>query len=89
MFYLLTRGQSIEVSSQILRKARSHKLLVPSIKIRVRRCQWLSPMPASPQQVFTAPMLSLRPQLIAKWADAVCTKSAAAQAPAAEARQAA
>ena len=31
--YLLTRGQSIKVFSQILRKARQHKLLVPNMKV--------------------------------------------------------
>ena len=34
--YLLTRGQSIKVFSQILRKARQHKLLVPNIKVRLQ-----------------------------------------------------
>ena len=32
--FLLTRGQSIKVFSQLLRKARQHGLLVPNIKVR-------------------------------------------------------
>ena len=31
--FLLTRGQSIKVFSQLLRKARQHGLLVPNIKV--------------------------------------------------------
>ena len=34
MSYLLTRGQSIKVFSQILRKARQRGLVVPNIKAR-------------------------------------------------------
>ena len=33
MSFLLTRGQSIKVFSQILRKARQRNLLVPNIKV--------------------------------------------------------
>ena len=35
MSYLLTRGQSIKVFSQILRKARQRGLVVPNIKARL------------------------------------------------------
>lgn len=35
MSYLLTRGQSIKVFSQILRKARQKNLLVPNLKVRL------------------------------------------------------
>lgn len=34
MSFLLTRGQSIKVFSQILRKARQKNMLVPNIKAR-------------------------------------------------------
>ena len=34
MSYLLTRGQSIKVFSQILRKARQRGLVVPNMKVR-------------------------------------------------------
>lgn len=34
MSYLLTRGQSIKVYSQILRKCRQRGLLVPNMKVR-------------------------------------------------------
>ncbi len=34
MSFLLTRGQSIKVFSQILRKARQRGLLVPNLKVR-------------------------------------------------------
>jgi hypothetical protein len=34
MSYLLTRGQSIKVFSQLLRKARQKNLLVPNMKVR-------------------------------------------------------
>lgn len=34
MSYLLARGQSIKVFSQILRKCRSKDLVVPNIKVR-------------------------------------------------------
>lgn len=37
MSFLLTRGQSIKVFSQILRKARQKNMLVPNIKVRPRR----------------------------------------------------
>ena len=50
MSFLLTRGQSIKVFSQILRKARQRGLVVPNIKARPRslptqaaqrlRCPW-------------------------------------------------
>ena len=33
MSFLLTRGQSIKVFSQILRKARQRNLLVPNLKV--------------------------------------------------------
>ena len=36
MSFLLTRGQSIKVFSQILRKARQKGLLVPNMKVRTR-----------------------------------------------------
>ena len=36
MSFLLTRGQSIKVFSQILRKARQKGLLVPNTKVRAR-----------------------------------------------------
>ena len=36
MSFLLTRGQSIKVFSQILRKARQKGLLVPNMKVRGR-----------------------------------------------------
>jgi DNA polymerase elongation subunit (family B) len=36
MSFLLTRGQSIKVFSQILRKARQKGLLVPNMKVRAR-----------------------------------------------------
>ena len=35
MSFLLTRGQSIKVFSQILRKARQKNLLVPFLKVRL------------------------------------------------------
>ena len=35
MGFLLTRGQSIKVFSQILRKARQKNMLVPNIKVRL------------------------------------------------------
>ena len=37
MSFLLTRGQAIKVFSQILRKARQKGLLVPNIRVRLRR----------------------------------------------------
>ena len=37
--FLLTRGQSIKVFSQLLRKARQHGLLVPNIKVQPRGAQ--------------------------------------------------
>ena len=39
--FLLTRGQSIKVFSQLLRKARQHSLLVPNIKVP-------PPLPSAP-----------------------------------------
>ena len=45
--YLLTRGQSIKVFSQILRKARQHNLLVPNIKVRAQGWQPLLPVTSS------------------------------------------
>ena len=38
MSFLLTRGQSIKVFSQILRKARQRNLLVPFVKVNTQPC---------------------------------------------------
>lgn len=40
MSFLLTRGQSIKVFSQILRKARQRNLLVPNLKVSLRSLFW-------------------------------------------------
>lgn len=37
--FLLTKGQSIKVFSQVLRKARTKKLVVPFMKVR-QPCAW-------------------------------------------------
>lgn len=42
MSFLLTRGQSIKVFSQILRKARQRNLLVPFVKVNMQLCTFLS-----------------------------------------------
>ena len=46
MSFLLTRGQSIKVFSQILRKARQRGLLVPNLKV-IRSQSIFSPPPVS------------------------------------------
>lgn len=50
MSFLLTRGQSIKVFSQILRKARQKDLLVPFLKVCLLPCSRPAAQPVQPGQ---------------------------------------
>ena len=67
MSFLLTRGQSIKVFSQILRKARQKNLLVPFLKVGLhinqQHCSHSAQPPFS-KEVILAPVVDARHMLL-------------------------
>lgn len=76
MSYLLTRGQSIKVFSQILRKARQRGLVVPNIKARL-----IYPSGSAPSVNHSSTVLYLGPQNLGLAPQNLCERHAGAHVP--------